>query len=134
MKQSNCCSLVTKKHSKKEKYVEYEDIQGSVDIYDRSRNTPLEFKTTRASDIKEPKSFHVEQLKLYGYAGVFRRIRVISTADAFRRNAIQSLQNNHECTRKKGQREKLVTEITSLKRAMKKVILPWRDRWKKIPH
>ena len=48
-----------------EKYVEHEDIQGSVDIYDRRRNTPLEFKTTRASDIKEPKNFHVEQLKYY---------------------------------------------------------------------
>ena len=47
-----------------EKYVEIEDvglyIQGSVDIYDRKRNIPLEFKTTRSSDIKEPKKFHVE--------------------------------------------------------------------------
>jgi hypothetical protein len=48
-----------------EKYVEFKDILGSVDIYDRKRNIPLEFKTTRASDIKEPKSFHVKQLRCY---------------------------------------------------------------------
>lgn len=57
--------LSDKRTIEKEKYIEYDDIQGSVDIYDRRRNTPLEFKTTRASDIKEPKSFHVEQLKYY---------------------------------------------------------------------
>jgi hypothetical protein len=51
-----------KRTFEREKYIEYQDIQGSVDIYDRRRNIPLEFKTTRASDIKEPKSFHVEQL------------------------------------------------------------------------
>ena len=57
--------LSDKRTFEREKYLEYQDIQGSVDIYDRRRNTPLEFKTTRASDIKEPKSFHVEQLKYY---------------------------------------------------------------------
>ena len=34
-----------------EKYVEHQDIQGSVDIHDRRRNIRLEFKTTRSSDI-----------------------------------------------------------------------------------
>ena len=48
-----------------EKYVEYEGIQGSIDIYDKKRNEPLEFKTLRAATINEPKRFHVEQLMYY---------------------------------------------------------------------
>ncbi len=39
-----------------EKYVEYEGIQGSIDIYDKKRNEPLEFKSLRAANINEPKS------------------------------------------------------------------------------
>jgi len=31
----------------KEKYVEYNDIEGSIDIFDKKRNTPIEFKTLR---------------------------------------------------------------------------------------
>jgi hypothetical protein len=49
----------------KEKYVEYSDIIGSVDIYDQKKNVPIEFKTTRSNNIIKPKSFHVEQLKYY---------------------------------------------------------------------
>ena len=30
-----------------EKYVEYEGIEGSVDVYDKKKNEPLEFKTAR---------------------------------------------------------------------------------------
>lgn len=48
-----------------EKYVEYLDIQGSIDIYDKKANRPIEFKTSRTASINEPKSFHVEQLKYY---------------------------------------------------------------------
>lgn len=48
-----------------EKYVEYEGIQGSVDIFDKKKNEPLEFKTLRAATIKEPKIFHLEQLMNY---------------------------------------------------------------------
>jgi hypothetical protein len=57
--------LSDKRTFEREKYVEYQDIQGSIDIYDRRRNIPLEFKTSRASDIREPKSWNVEQLKFY---------------------------------------------------------------------
>lgn len=57
--------LSDKRTFEREKYIEFEDIQGSVDIYDRRRNIPLEFKTTKASDIRGPKSFHLEQLKYY---------------------------------------------------------------------
>jgi hypothetical protein len=48
-----------------EKYVEYAGIQGSIDIYDKKKNEPLEFKSLRAATINEPKSFHVEQLMYY---------------------------------------------------------------------
>ena len=84
-----------------EKYVEHQDIQGSVDIYDRRRNIPLEFKTIRTSDIKEPKSFHVEAVKvLHVDAGCRRGIFDISTTNAFRGNATQTFQNINECTTK----------------------------------
>src|SRR6266568_3424797 len=33
----------------KEKYVEYNDIEGSIDIFDKKKNTPIEFKTLRSS-------------------------------------------------------------------------------------
>jgi hypothetical protein len=48
-----------------EKYVEHAGIQGSIDIYDKKKNAPLEFKTVRGATVKEPKSFHVEQLMYY---------------------------------------------------------------------
>jgi CRISPR/Cas system-associated exonuclease Cas4 (RecB family) len=48
-----------------EKYVEYEGIQGSVDIYDKKKNEPLEFKTLRSATINQPKIFHMEQLMYY---------------------------------------------------------------------
>jgi hypothetical protein len=49
----------------KEKYVEYENIIGSVDIYDQKKRIPIEFKSIRSSTIEKPKSFHVDQLKYY---------------------------------------------------------------------
>jgi len=48
-----------------EKYVEHAGIQGSIDIYDKKKNEPIEFKTVRGATIREPKSFHVEQLRYY---------------------------------------------------------------------
>jgi hypothetical protein len=104
-----------------EKYVEHEDIQGSVDIYDRRRNTPLEFKTTRVSDIKEPKSFHVEQLKYYmamleaseGY--LLYQLLMHFGETPFK--AFRIIMNAQE---RRNQREKLVMETNSLKRAMEK--------------
>src|SRR5207253_663773 len=49
----------------KEKYVEYNDIEGSIDIFDKKRNTPIEFITLRSSNIDKPKSFQEEQLRYY---------------------------------------------------------------------
>jgi hypothetical protein len=48
-----------------EKYVEHENIEGSVDIYDRKKNVPIEFKTVRSDHVDQPRSFQVEQLKYY---------------------------------------------------------------------
>lgn len=44
-----------------EKYVEYKDIEGSVDIYDKKKNIPIEFKTVRSNNIDRPREFHLEQ-------------------------------------------------------------------------
>jgi len=49
----------------KEKYVEYDEIEGSIDIFDKKRNIPIEFKTLRSSNIDKPKSFQEEQLRYY---------------------------------------------------------------------
>jgi hypothetical protein len=49
----------------KEKYVEYNDIQGSIDIFDKKKNTPIEFKSLRSSNIDKPKNFQEEQLRYY---------------------------------------------------------------------
>jgi CRISPR/Cas system-associated exonuclease Cas4 (RecB family) len=57
--------LSDKRMFEREKYIEYKDIQGSVDVYDRRRNVPLEFKSSRSSEVREPKSFHIQQLKYY---------------------------------------------------------------------
>ena len=49
----------------KEKHIEHEDIQGSTDIYDKKKNIPIEFKTSRSDHIDRPKIFHIEQLRYY---------------------------------------------------------------------
>lgn len=102
-----------------EKYVEFKDILGSVDIYDRKRNIPLEFKTTRASDIKEPKSFHVKQLRCYmamldsseGY--ILYQLLMHFGDTPFK--AFKITMNAQE---RKDQLDKLVEEADSLKIAM----------------
>lgn len=48
-----------------EKEVVYKEVQGHVDLYDKLTNTPIECKTIRTKEIKEPKAFHVDQLKSY---------------------------------------------------------------------
>jgi CRISPR/Cas system-associated exonuclease Cas4 (RecB family) len=40
-------------------------IVGSVDIYIKAENKPVEYKTTRSARKNLPKSFHIEQLKRY---------------------------------------------------------------------
>jgi CRISPR/Cas system-associated exonuclease Cas4 (RecB family) len=111
--------LYDKRTFEREKYIEYEDIQGSVDIYDRKRNIPLEFKTTRASDIKEPKSFHVEQLKYYmSILGAEEGYMIYQLLMHFEETPFKAFRITMNANERKEQRDKLVREINSLKRAM----------------
>lgn len=111
--------LADKRTFEREKYVEYEDIQGSVDIYDRRRNIPLEFKTTRASDIREPKSFHVEQLMYYmSILGAEEGYMMYQLLMHFEETPFKSFRVTMNAQQRQAQREKLVTEINSLKKAM----------------
>ena len=111
--------LSDKRTFEREKYVEFEDIQGSVDIHDRRRNIPLEFKTTRASDIKEPKSFHVDQLKYYmSMLGASNGYLIYQLLMHFGETPFKSFKITMNAQERKDQRDKLVKEINSLKRAM----------------
>jgi|GEM_PF-1231792 len=102
-----------------EKYVEHQDIQGSVDIHDRRRNIPLEFKTTRASDIKKPKSFHVEQLKYYmAMLDAPEGYMLYQLLMHFGNTPFKTFQILMNAQERKDQRDKLVKEVNSLKRAM----------------
>lgn len=111
--------LSDKRTFEREKYVEYEDIQGSIDIYDRRRNTPLEFKTTRASDIKEPKIFHVEQLKYYmAMLDATEGYMLYQLLMHFGQTPFKTFRITMSAEERKTQRDKLVREINSLKKAM----------------
>ncbi|MPZ05700.1 MAG: Dna2/Cas4 domain-containing protein [Nitrososphaeraceae archaeon] len=111
--------LSDKRTFEREKYVEYDDIQGSVDIYDRRRNIPLEFKTSRASDIKEPKSFHVEQLKYYmAMLAAPEGYILYQLLMHFGQTPFKSFRITMNAQERINQRERLVMEINSLKRAM----------------
>ena len=103
----------------KEKYVEYNDIVGSIDIFDKKRNTPLEFKTLRASKIDKPKSFQEEQLRYYmamqntpnGYM-IYQCLMNFGN-DAWRQFKVTMTEQE-----RKDQLEKLAREIQALKFAM----------------
>jgi CRISPR/Cas system-associated exonuclease Cas4 (RecB family) len=110
-----------KRTFEREKYIEYEDIQGSVDVYDRRRNIPLEFKTTRASDIKEPKSFHVEQLKYYmSILDAEQGYMLYQLLMHFGDTPFKAFKITMNALERRNQRKKLVTEINSLKKAIEK--------------
>jgi CRISPR/Cas system-associated exonuclease Cas4 (RecB family) len=101
------------------KNYEFKDIQGSVDIYDRRRNIPLEFKTTRASDIREPKSFHVEQLKYYmSILSAEEGYMLYQLLMHFGQTPFKTFRITMSAEERKAQRDKLVKEIDSLKKAM----------------
>jgi CRISPR/Cas system-associated exonuclease Cas4 (RecB family) len=111
--------LSDKRTFEREKYIEYQDIQGAVDIYDRRRNIPLEFKTTRASDIREPKSFHVEQLKYYmSILSAKEGYMIYQLLMHFKETPFKSFRVTMNAQERRNQREKLVKEINSLKKAM----------------
>lgn len=53
-------------HYQSEYKLFYKGLSGSVDVYDRVNNIPLEYKTPRKEGpLKEPQSYNVEQLKTY---------------------------------------------------------------------
>jgi hypothetical protein len=111
--------LSDKRTFEREKYIEYEDIQGSVDIYDRRRNIPLEFKSTRASDIREPKSFHVEQLKYYiSILDAGQGYLIYQLLMHFGQTPFKTFRILMNTQQRQAQRDKLVREINSLRRAM----------------
>lgn len=111
--------LSDKRTFEREKYVEFEDIQGSVDVFDRKHNIPLEFKTTRASEIRVPKSFHVEQLKYYmSILGASQGIVLYQLLMHFGNTPFRTFHILMNAQQRKDQRDKLVKEVSSLKRAM----------------
>lgn len=48
-----------------EKLVEWNGIEGHIDLFDATNKVPIECKSTRMKDIKEPNKHHVKQLKSY---------------------------------------------------------------------
>ena len=104
----------------KEKYVEHNDIEGSIDIFDKKRNTPIEFKTLRSSNIDKPKSFQEEQLRYYmamqnSPIGYMIYQCIMHFGDSPWREFKVTMTEQQ----RKDQLEKLVREITSLQNAMK---------------
>jgi hypothetical protein len=88
-----------------------------VDIYDRKRNIPLEFKTSRASDIKEPKSFHVQQLKYYmAMLDVPQGYMLYQLLLHFGETPFKAFKITMNVQERKDQREKLVKEIKHMRR------------------
>ena len=111
--------LSDKRTFEREKYVEYQDIQGSIDIYDRKHNIPLEFKSARSSDIKEPKSFQVEQLKYYmSILDVPQGYMLYQCLLHFGETPFKAFKISMNAQERKDQRYKLIKEVNSLKRAM----------------
>lgn len=103
----------------KEKYVEHNDIVGSIDIFDKKRNSPLEFKTLRSSKIDKPKRFQEEQLRYYmamqhsptGYM-IYQCLMNFSN-DAWRQFKVTMTEEQ-----RRDQLEKLAREIKALAYAM----------------
>lgn len=48
-----------------EKSVEYDDIEGHIDIFDEKNNIPYEMKTNRSLIYRGPKPTHLRQLRAY---------------------------------------------------------------------
>jgi CRISPR/Cas system-associated exonuclease Cas4 (RecB family) len=102
-----------------EKYVEHGGIQGSIDIYDKKKNEPLEFKTVRGSTIKEPKSFHIEQLKYYmAMLDVPIGQIIYQCLMQFGENPFTSFEVTMTETERQHQLQKLEQEIKSLQHAI----------------
>jgi CRISPR/Cas system-associated exonuclease Cas4 (RecB family) len=103
----------------REKHLEFRGIMGSVDIYDKIRNIPLEFKTTRASSIMKPKPWHVQQLKYYiAMLNASQGYIIYQLLMHFGNAPFKTFKIAMTAQERKDQLDKLVDEADSLKRAM----------------
>jgi CRISPR/Cas system-associated exonuclease Cas4 (RecB family) len=103
----------------REKHLEFRGVMGSADILDKIRNIPIEFKTTRASAIFEPKSWHVQQLKYYmAILGASQGYIMYQLLMHFGNTPFRTFKITMTVQERKQQLDKLVKEATSLNRAM----------------
>lgn len=104
----------------KEKYVEYKDIEGSIDIFDKKKNTPIEFKTSRSKTIDRSKSFHEEQLRYYmAMQGASTGYMVYQCLMHFESSPFRQFRVTMNEQQRVEQLEKLVKETRSLQNARK---------------
>ena len=113
--------LHDRKRFEREKHLEFQGISGSVDIYDKIRNVPLEFKTTRASSVLQPKPWHVQQLKYYiSILGASQGYMLYQLLMHFGNRPFRTFKITMTVQERKDQLDKLVKEATSLRRALEK--------------
>ena len=111
--------LSDRRRFEREKHLEFRGIKGSVDIYDRIRHIPLEFKSTRTSDVREPKSFHVQQLKWYmSMLNSSQGYILYQCLLHFGNTPFKAFKITMTAQERRDQLDKLVEEANSLKRAM----------------
>ena len=103
----------------REKHLEFGGITGSVDVLDKIRNVPLEFKTTRASSILQPKPWHVQQLKYYmAMLNASQGYILYQLLMHFGNTPFKAFRITMTIQERKNQLDKLVKEADSLKKAM----------------
>lgn len=103
----------------REKHLEFRGVMGSVDVLDKIRNVPLEFKTTRASSILQPKPWHVQQLKYYmAMLNASQGYILYQLLMHFGNTPFRSFKITMSAQERKNQLDKLVEEADSLKRAL----------------
>lgn len=111
--------LHDRKRFEREKHLEFQGIGGNVDVYDKIRNIPLEFKTTRASNIMNPKSWHVQQLKYYmAMLNASQGYMLYQLLMHFGNTPFRAFKITMNSQERKYQLDKLVKEATSLKTAL----------------
>lgn len=103
----------------REKHLEFRGVMGSVDVLDKIRNIPLEFKTSRASSISQPKPWHVQQLKYYmAMLNASQGYILYQLLMHFGNTPFKSYKITMSAQERKDQLDKLVDEADSLKGAL----------------
>jgi CRISPR/Cas system-associated exonuclease Cas4 (RecB family) len=103
----------------REKHLEFQGVMGSVDILDKIRNIPIEFKTTRALNVTDPKPWHLQQLKWYlAMLGASEGYIIYQKLMHFGNAPFKTFKITMTAQERKEQLDKLVDEADSLKRAM----------------